>query len=119
MGSRKSTCLYLDQDVVETARQAGLNLSKVSENALIRAIEKLEGRRPETGLDSRACMHALSRSLDELDLGSGTRTRMLIRVWWVGLAANPRPLPWTAGAFRELNAHQRGNPRQSRIKTFA
>jgi post-segregation antitoxin (ccd killing protein) len=54
MGSRKSTCLYLDQGVVETARQMGLNLSRVSENALIRAIEKLADRRPETGLNSQA-----------------------------------------------------------------
>jgi hypothetical protein len=33
MGSKASTCLYLDKKIVETAKQAGLNVSKVSENA--------------------------------------------------------------------------------------
>jgi hypothetical protein len=33
MGNRKSTCLYLDKEIVETARRIGLNVSRVSENA--------------------------------------------------------------------------------------
>ncbi|MDH5782983.1 MAG: type II toxin-antitoxin system CcdA family antitoxin [Candidatus Bathyarchaeota archaeon] len=43
MGKKKSTCLYLDKKVVETARKLGLNVSKVAENALVEAIKKAEG----------------------------------------------------------------------------
>ena len=53
MGNRKSTCLYLDMKVVETARQLGLNISRVSENALKEAIGRLGGQEPEAGLDSQ------------------------------------------------------------------
>ncbi len=38
MGKRKSTCLYLDPEVVEAARRMGLSVSRVSENALVEAI---------------------------------------------------------------------------------
>jgi len=37
-----STCLYISRQVLETAKKAGLNLSKVSENALIEAIGRLQ-----------------------------------------------------------------------------
>jgi len=47
MGDKKSTCLYLDAEVVETARKMGLNVSRVSENALVEAIRRLGG--PEQG----------------------------------------------------------------------
>ena len=53
MGSKKSTCLYLDKEVVETVRRMGLNISKVSENALVEAIERLSGSRPEDSLRSQ------------------------------------------------------------------
>jgi hypothetical protein len=39
---------YLDKEVVETARTMGLNLSRVSENALVGAIERLIGPKPGT-----------------------------------------------------------------------
>jgi len=50
MGYRKSTCLHLDNEIVETAKQTGLNISRVSENALIGAIERLGGPKPGTSL---------------------------------------------------------------------
>jgi len=53
MRSKKSTCLYLDMKVVETAKQVGLNVSRVSENALIEAIGRLRGMEVETSLQSR------------------------------------------------------------------
>jgi len=34
MGDKRSTCLHIDRGVLEAARRAGLNLSRVSENAL-------------------------------------------------------------------------------------
>ena len=66
MASRKSTCLYLDARVVETARQVGLNISKVSENALVEAISLLSRPKPEAGLDSPARAERA---------GAGIRTR--------------------------------------------
>ena len=40
---KKSACLYISREVLETARRSGLNLSRVSENALVEAIRKLDG----------------------------------------------------------------------------
>jgi len=54
MSKKVSTCLYIDRAVVETARDAGLNISKVAENALIEAVGRLTGTEPGTGLKSRA-----------------------------------------------------------------
>lgn len=42
MGKKSKVTLYMDKKVVEKAKNIGLNLSKVCENALIRAIEALE-----------------------------------------------------------------------------
>ena len=48
MGSGKvSACLYIGRGVLETAKRLGLNVSRVSENALIEAIGRLQG--PEAG----------------------------------------------------------------------
>jgi hypothetical protein len=54
MGKKVSACLYLDSDVLETAKKLGLNVSKVSENALVEAIGLLTGAKPEIALGSRA-----------------------------------------------------------------
>ena len=43
VGSKKSTCLYIDREVLETAKRVGLNASRVSENALVEAIRRLGG----------------------------------------------------------------------------
>jgi hypothetical protein len=50
MDCKVSTCLYIDSGVLETARRVGLNVSRVSENALVEAIGRLTGPKPETGL---------------------------------------------------------------------
>jgi len=34
MSNKVSTCLYIDKSVLEAARQVGLNVSRMSENAL-------------------------------------------------------------------------------------
>jgi len=52
MGKKKPSCLYPDAQVVETARKLGLNISKVSENALKKAIGRLKDPRLENGLNS-------------------------------------------------------------------
>jgi hypothetical protein len=48
--SKVSACLYIGREVLETARRSGLNLSRVSENALVEAIRKLGG--PEAGKEA-------------------------------------------------------------------
>jgi post-segregation antitoxin (ccd killing protein) len=68
MGTKVNACLYLDRKVLETAKQMGLNISKVSENALKEAIGWLSSLERETGPDNRtrtrhlnesnACIHA-------------------------------------------------------------
>ena len=50
MGYRKSTRLHLDNEIVETAKQTGLNTSRVIKNALIEAIERLGGPKLGAGL---------------------------------------------------------------------
>jgi len=64
MGIKKSTCLYLDKEMVETAKQLGLNVSKVSENALAEAIGRLGGPKPEDSLNSRANLEGRDRDSD-------------------------------------------------------
>ena len=54
MGSKVSTCLYINKKVLETARRVGLNISKVSENALVDAIGRLTGPERGTVLNSPA-----------------------------------------------------------------
>jgi integrase/recombinase XerD len=44
-----STCLYVSREVLANAKQLGLNVSKVSENALVEAIGRLRGPKPATG----------------------------------------------------------------------
>jgi site-specific recombinase XerD/post-segregation antitoxin (ccd killing protein) len=61
MGNRKSTCLYLDNKIVETAKRAGLNVSRVSENALVEAIARLTEPKHETGLRSPISMEGRGR----------------------------------------------------------
>ena len=53
MGSKVSTCLYIDKGVLEAARRVGLNISKVSENALVEAVGRLNGSEFKTGSRSQ------------------------------------------------------------------
>jgi post-segregation antitoxin (ccd killing protein) len=62
MDSRKvSACLYIGRDVLETAKRLGLNVSRVSENALIEAIGRLQG--PEAGSGPAAASGRLVRGV--------------------------------------------------------
>ena len=61
MGNKKSTCLYLDSGIVETAKRMDLNVSKVSENALIGAIERLRCLEQETSLRSQTSFEGRGR----------------------------------------------------------
>jgi post-segregation antitoxin (ccd killing protein) len=83
MGSRKSTCLYLDAGVVETARRVGLNVSRVSENALVGAIERLSRSEAKTVFTSQAIVEGRGR-----DLNPGARLHRPVGYQ----ATSPRPL---------------------------
>ena len=64
MGKKKSTCLYLDPQIVGTAKRMGLNVSKVSENALKEAIERLSGSKLENSLNGQARVEGRDRDLN-------------------------------------------------------
>ncbi len=68
MRKKKSTCLYLDAIVVETARKLGLNISKVSENALAEAVRRLGN--PEQGKNLKSPANPEGRDRD-LNPGAG------------------------------------------------
>jgi post-segregation antitoxin (ccd killing protein) len=42
MGTNKQILLYIDTEIAKKAKDLGLNLSKVSENALKEAVRRLE-----------------------------------------------------------------------------
>ena len=52
MVDKVSTYLYIKKEVPETAKQIGLKVSKVSENALLDAIGRLKEPKQETGLQN-------------------------------------------------------------------
>ena len=83
MGMRKSTCLYLDAEVVETARRIGLNVSRVSENALMEAIEHL--REPKRGTSLKSPTNFEGRGRDS---NPGARLHRPVGYQ----ATSPRPL---------------------------
>ncbi len=64
MIKKVNTCLYIDKQVLETARQVGLNVSRVSENALKEAISRLTEPERGTGPDSQAPISAEGRGRD-------------------------------------------------------
>ena len=49
VSSKVATCLYMSREVVEAARRIGLNLSRVSENALVEAVGRLRGTDTRNG----------------------------------------------------------------------
>ena len=85
MGNKISTCLYIDKGVLETARNVGLNVSKVAKNALIEAVGRLTGQKPETSLNSRPPLVVEGRGRD---LNPGARLHRPIGYQ----ATSPRPL---------------------------
>ena len=48
--SKVSARLYIGREVLKTAKDLGLNLSRVAENALVEAIRRLDG--PEAGKEA-------------------------------------------------------------------
>ena len=58
MGSKKKTLLYIDAETVRNAKELGLNLSKVAENALKEAVRRMSepngGTMPNGGTENSA-----------------------------------------------------------------
>lgn len=52
MSNKASTCPYIDRRIMESAKEAELNVSKVAENALVEAIGKLTGTKQGTAFKS-------------------------------------------------------------------
>ncbi len=76
MGNKVSTCLYIDRAVLETARQVGLNISKVAENGLIEAVGRLTGTEPAKGANGSSIGAEKDGSPGEIrTLVSGSRAR--------------------------------------------
>ena len=88
VGQKVSTCLYINKQVLETARQVGLNVSRVSENSLIDAIERLNGSKRGTSLKSRSMRYREGR---DWDLNPGARLH--------------RPIGYQATSSRPLIDH--------------
>ena len=89
MSNKVSTCLYIDKSVLEAAKKVGLNISRVSENALIEAIRRLRGMEVETGLKSRPRVEGRGR-----DSNPGARLHRPVGYQ----ATSPRPLFSPLGA---------------------
>ena len=64
MGSKVNMCIYVDREVLESAKRMGLNLSRVSENALRSAIGRLNGPERRTGPMSVAPLEPEGRGRD-------------------------------------------------------
>ena len=64
MGNKVSACFYINNKILEIAKQVGLNLSRISENALVEAIERLSKPKQSTGLQSQANSEGRGRDLN-------------------------------------------------------
>ena len=47
--AKKNLMIYVEEEVVEKAKELGLNISKVCENCLKDMIKRIEGSNPSTG----------------------------------------------------------------------
>ena len=78
MGKKVVTSIRIDQDILRTAKELGLSVSKVSENALKEAIRRLQTPVPETDTNG-GYIDAPSASLPQ--------------AWWAGPDLNRRSSP--------------------------
>ena len=77
-----SACLYICREVLEAAKKSGLNLSRVSENALIEAVRRLHCPESETTRNRASVGEGRDR-----DLNPGARLHRPIGYQ----ATSPRP----------------------------
>ncbi len=72
MSGKKNVMIRIDADLAEKAKNLGLNISKVTENALIRSINALEGAFSEINPNSKS---NTSRSFTDEGDGGPSRIR--------------------------------------------
>ena len=112
MNNKVSTCLYIDRETLEAAKRIGLNVSRVSENALKEAINLLNGPKQGTGLVGQARLEGRGR-----DLNPGARLHRPIGYQ----ATSPRPLSIDFGyLFTHFRVYLRflKNSRLSFLQTY-
>ena len=83
-GRKKNVVIYLDPEVVKEAKDLGLNISKISENALKEAIRRLKGENNKNILNYHSSDDCLNGERSGRDL-------------------NPRPPAYQAGAPARLS----------------
>jgi len=76
-GKKKNVMVYLDPELVKEAKELGLNLSKVCENAIKEAIRRLKGEN---------CQNILHSQVSDVSESDGHAKN-----WWIGRDLNPRP----------------------------
>ena len=62
MGKRKMTTIRIDAELLSKAHDLGLNVSKIAENALKDAIDRME--RPKTQFDGGECLEKVEMARD-------------------------------------------------------
>ena len=81
MGKRKITTIRIDEDLLRKAHDLGLNVSKISENAIKEAVKRLEGsnnpKEPKDCPDSTQNKHLVARERFELS-SEGPKPSMLV-----------------------------------------
>ena len=82
------TSIRIDQDVLRTAKELGLSVSKVSENALKEAIKRLQTPVQQTETNG-----------GYIDMRSVSRSALK----WTGRDLNPRPPECKSGVHARLN----------------
>ena len=87
VSNKVSTCLYIDRKIMKTAKEVGLNMSKVAENALAEAIGKLTGSKQETAFKNQPSVNFEGRGRD---LNPGARLHRPMGYQ----ATSPRPQFW-------------------------
>ena len=95
MGKQVKVNLTIDEDVVKAAKELGLNMSKISENALKEYIKRLT--KPKTMTNGGNP----SFSLSEGSLSEKEKVH-----WWAGPDSNRRPSPREGDVLWPLRVNQ-------------
>ena len=100
MGKVKVT-LSMDEDAVSRAKEIGLNISKVSENALKEAIRRLEGNYPSR--DPGIYRKPYSDEEGTRKIGFKEGQGNVVSYWWAEPDLNRRPSPRKGDILTKLD----------------
>ena len=88
MGKKRMTSMRIDGEVIDKAKEIGINISQFCENALKQAIKALEQTKIQTETNGRL-----------VDARSASRSAKK----WTGRDLNPRPPECKSGVHARLN----------------